>query len=560
MKITNSGYKLLLLLPLLIFLTSVDKCSGAIGLVGGGGDVIISDLVKVAGTRATAQLTVPDDISSDLIGKPGTIFCMDATLSATFDLSLAFECGTITINPGAIEVILHNLWPDWDYLAAVYESEASASVVKATATSEPISNIASINTDLREVRSVAYGNTLNVNCRSGYLNSDDILDFVCGGSRLVGGQIGIWFGTGGLPSDGFSVATISGNSENEQLGLGLYGGDINGDGHDDLVVGDPKYDSKVDVGAVYIWFGPLQFANGDDVSVTTADQTIVGNLNVDRNLGQAVTFFTNATMGMSALLVGVPGGFGSITPCIADQDCGFVRGYQWNAGLGQMVEFSYTNPLFAGNSGVDYKLGQQTVTGDYDADGFDDLFFNENSNGNGPGCHVADLLIGSSITTGGGSPTIDVLHEGTLCLTGMGLFLMQLPQDLNGDGYDDFPVLEAIWSTPTQWRTTVYFGGKVVDPARKLVFEGTDLNLAFILSADINSSGVSKLIEFDLSNTSVFTLGGADGITIGNPLTSFRLSDGVIGSVVDLNGDTYTDFIKGGIADINEDGKMIISY
>ncbi len=116
------------------------------------------------------------------------------------------------------------------------------------------------------------------------LNSDGVPDIVIAASKddsaaLNAGAVYVFFGVGGdeVMADSLTSAAdvvIRGNVENDRLGASVVTGDVNSDGHTDLIIGAPLSDTPVeDAGQVSIFFGPL----GNNLSLTGADGDIVLN-------------------------------------------------------------------------------------------------------------------------------------------------------------------------------------------------------------------------------------------------------------------------------------------
>lgn len=125
--------------------------------------------------------------------------------------------------------------------------------------------------------------------------SVDLLLSVTGDS--VGGSVagGVYIYAGPLSASttaidiasGTWAARVTGEAANDQIGLFVAtGGDVDGDGFGDLVIGVPRQDTGgTDIGATYVLRGPL----ADTVSLGTADARIAGEAAGDK-FGGAVTF------------------------------------------------------------------------------------------------------------------------------------------------------------------------------------------------------------------------------------------------------------------------------
>ena len=99
-------------------------------------------------------------------------------------------------------------------------------------------------------------------------------------------------------------ASVRGDSASDYLGTSLsVQGDLDGDGHDDLVVGAPYADEGgADAGAAYVFYGPLSGTNG----AASADVVLYGAEAGDL-AGSSVSFVENIDgAGANAVVVSAP--------------------------------------------------------------------------------------------------------------------------------------------------------------------------------------------------------------------------------------------------------------
>ncbi len=159
------------------------------------------------------------------------------------------------------------------------------------------------------------------------LNGDGIKDIVVGqpngngpgGSRPDGGSVFVYFGSQNLispiPDIGFKAPdmTIYGQKAGDMLGYSLTGGDFNGDGLSDLVMGAPMADGalekKPDAGEVYILSGSHELPGLVDLAGSTTTGTgslqVIGGDEGDR-LGTSVGAGNANQDAYDDLLIGAP--------------------------------------------------------------------------------------------------------------------------------------------------------------------------------------------------------------------------------------------------------------
>ncbi|MFK7926878.1 MAG: hypothetical protein AB8H79_01725 [Myxococcota bacterium] len=101
-----------------------------------------------------------------------------------------------------------------------------------------------------------------------------------------------------LKTLGDAAAVVTGEDNDDWAGFSMGGGgDINGDGNQDIIIGAPKHDCKdaggntlVDSGAAYVVFGPVS----GNISLSDADITICGG-RADAQLGYTVALAPDVT-------------------------------------------------------------------------------------------------------------------------------------------------------------------------------------------------------------------------------------------------------------------------
>ncbi len=244
-----------------------------------------------------------------------------------------------------------------------------------------------------------------------------------------------------------NLSNITGDAEgNSRFGSVLAGGDFNGDGYGDLAIGDPDADNAGGVvvansGAVHVLYGSQYGLMTSGSRFLTQDViSVAGVRESNDRFGSALVAGDFDGDGYDDLIVGVP-----------DEDVTTGDGGQVAAGIFQFFFGSETGIALTGNqlwdqsAALGYTLagdrfGDALASGDFDADGYDDLAIGA------PG----DLVDSGSVS---------VLYGYTGGLTASdGDWLRQCTDladdaevgdwfggalsagDLNGDGYDDLVI------------------------------------------------------------------------------------------------------------------------
>ena len=213
----------------------------------------------------------------------------------------------------------------------------------------------------------------------GDVNGDGVSDLVTTGYTWPSndniGAAFLFFG----PLDGIvnaldADATFEGPAEDAQAGTAVAAGDLNNDGHADLVVSAPYVDVTDDEeGAVYIVYGPLT----DDVDLVDAGGVVTGVTRRDR-IGDSVDVGGDVNRdGIGDLIIGA---------AQADTD-------EVDAGAAWM----FLGPI-EGTTNTDAAAVTLTAEAGRDAAGTGAVFAGD-TNGDG----LADLLVGATNHDGGGT-------------------------------------------------------------------------------------------------------------------------------------------------------------
>lgn len=220
------------------------------------------------------------------------------------------------------------------------------------------------------------------------LNSDGLPDLAIGatGDATAGvetGAVYVFYGREGEAAladrmAGDADLLIHGLADGDEFGAVVQTGDVNGDGHTDLVVGSPDSDVPVaDAGAVSIFLGPLPDSGVLDAS--SADMTLLGEGTVpyawygvegDR-FGTTISLGDSNADGILDVLIGAPGTDLNVGLAEELEDAGrvylFLGGPQLAGGSADTAD--------AILSGVreDDHFGSEVCLADMNADGQADL-------------------------------------------------------------------------------------------------------------------------------------------------------------------------------------------
>ena len=362
-------------------------------------------------------------------------------------------------------------------------------------------------------------------------------------------------------------------------------GDVNGDGHSDVIVGAIAYSSNT--GRAYIYFGGQNMNTAPDVvltgeatgnyfgySVSTAgdvngdgySDVIVGAYGNSSNTGKTYIFFggsgmnNNSDVTMSGQTTGSVFGISVSTAGDVNGD-GYsdviagASGYTSATGrayifFGGSIMNNIADVTMTGEASGNFFGTSVTAAGDVNADGYSDVMVGADGYFSSTG--RAYIFLGGSVMNN----TADVVITGEATANHFG-YSVSTAGDVNGDGYSDVVTGADGYSTSTG-RVYIFFGGAGMNNVADVIITGETTNNLFGWSVstagDVNGDGYSDVIagaygySSDIGRAYIFFGGSAmnsiaDVILTGEATGSdFGLS---VSEAGDANGDGYSDVIVG---------------
>ena len=379
---------------------------------------------------------------------------------------------------------------------------------------------------------------------AGDVNGDGISDFLVGSPFISGSLTGFArLYTNSMNGKDISDLEISGQILDYGFGRTVAGaGDLNGDGYDDFMIGEPFANSNglTSCGAIYIFFG------GPGLSATYSKKII----------GPSNYLETGHSLASAGDVNG--DGFDDI----------ISGGYPFHSGG---IAFLYYGGLnmdtiqdlhFDGQSLGD-ELGFDVAgAGDVNGDGYDDVLLSQK--GAGSNSVKAKLYFGGKIMNN----DEDVVFRNSLDASESSVF----SGDFNNDGFSDI----AVGSPKAKsliGQVFICLGGTNMDTTKDFVFSGFNTDDEFghsIASGDLNNDGYSDLIVGAPDNNDAGVLSGKVYVYYGgqtmNSFPSFSIPGLIAGehfgfsvaNAGDVNNDGFTDFAVG--APYSVCGKAYIFY
>ncbi|MBO2010351.1 FG-GAP-like repeat-containing protein [Hymenobacter negativus] len=378
------------------------------------------------------------------------------------------------------------------------------------------------------------------------VNGDGYADFAVGAPGVSSNTGRVYYYGGTATAATFVLTqTLNGGAAGDRFGGSISGGDANGDGYGDLLVGAAGYSSST--GRSYTYYGsPGQLAasaptnrSGESTNDYFACSVAgAGDVNGDGFADVVIGAYNNGNKGRAYVYYGSATGLSAASPDIRSGE--------------------------AGNNYFGYSVAG---TGDVNGDGYADIVIGAYGNSNKGRAYV---YYGSST---GLSATGPAIRSGEVNGDNFG-YSVAGAGDVNSDGYADL-VVGAYGNATSTGKVYVYYGSSAglstASPDTRL---GEATNDAFGYSvagtSDVNGDGFADIVvgaRGNATNTgrAYVYYGGPAGLRTATPATcSGEATNNFFGTSVagagDVNGDGFTDVVIGASGNATNTGKAYVYY
>jgi len=335
--------------------------------------------------------------------------------------------------------------------------------------------------------------------------------------------------------------TMAGMISQDQFGCSVSdAGDVNGDGYSDVIIGAKS--SSTNSGISFIYFGGPVMDSIADVGMSIEGLS-------DR-FGHSVSGTGDVNGdGFDDVIIGAPG---------ISSNTG--RAYIY---FGGAIMNNFVDVILIGVSAGDFFGGSVSGTGDINGDGFDDVIVGAKGYSSDRG-RTYVFFGGSSMNS-----TADLVMNGEAGGNYFG-FSVSDAGDVNGDGYSDYLAGAYGYSTNTG-RAYLFYGGAVPNNIADVIYTGLSVNLfsAWSVSGagDVNNDGFDDVIvgaprhSLTIGKAFVYLGGAIPDNTIDVTMTGEGINNyfGIsVSSAGDVNGDGYSDVIIGGSEYLSKTGRAFI--
>ncbi len=386
----------------------------------------------------------------------------------------------------------------------------------------------------------------------GDVNGDGYSDVIVGANRYDNGQtdegaVFVFYGS----SIGINLTAawvVESNQVGAQMGSSVSGGvDLNGDGYSDVIVGAPLYDNgQTDEGAAFVYHG-----SGTGISTTAAAMVESNQESADMGWSVSGAGDVNGD-GYSDVIVGARRYDNGET----SEGSAFVY-------HGSSIGISTTAAAMVESNQLSALMGVSVAcAGDVNGDGFSDVIVGANGYENGQTNEGAAFIYHGSATGISTTPATSLESNNSIAQMG---YSVSGAGDVNGDGYSDVIVGAPYYrnGNSDEGAAFIYHGSAsgiittvaaMVESNKGFAYMGHSVSGA----GDVNGDGYSDLIvgvrgySNGQSNEGAFFVyhGSFTGIstTAAAIVESNQLGAGMGHSVSgagDVNGDGYSDVIVG---------------